>query len=406
MPLYEYDGYTKAGKKVSGTTDAPTEGAARERLKGQGLIPARLKETSASAAASGFSLSGLFAPRVDQKTVILFTKQLAVLLKAGVPLLQSFELLEEQFEGPFKNILLSMQEGLKGGESLASLLSQHPHVFSNVYIQLVRAGEASGKLDEILERLKDFLERSAETSKKVNEALRGPLMNLVMIFGITVGMMVGVVPRMAEMFNQMGKELPTATTILIASSDFLIANYLFLLGALIIGIIAFMQWRATEGGRRALDELILRLPLFSHFSKTQAVVQFCQTLGMLIESGVNLSEALDIVTQIVDNSVLTQKLKAAQDNIIKEGKIARYLEETGIFPKMASYMIKTGEESGKLGEMLTSVGHDYDVELQDLTKTLTAAVNPIMQAVLTMVVLFMIAAILTPIMQMNDMSGM
>ena len=403
MPLYYYQSFTRAGKQVTGTIDAPSPQGAKELLQGQGLMPTSIEPVGT--AQQGFSLSSLFAKKVEEKTIIMFTKQLGVLLRSGVPLLQAFELLTEQFEQPFQGVLVTIKEGIKGGEAVADQLAQHPHVFSNVYIQLVRAGEASGKLDVILERLTEYLTRAMETKKKVKKALNKPMIQLGMIGAIVVGMLTFMVPRMTEMFAQTGKELPGPTVLLMTLSDILLNYSLWLLGGVIVVTLLLMRWKSTESGRYMLDEWALRLPMISYFAKTKAVVQFSQTLGMLLESGVNLSEALDIVCEIVENKVLTQKLKEARDNIIKEGKIARYLKQTGLFPSMASYMISTGEESGKLAEMLLSVGRDYDAELVEITESLTEKIDPIMTIVIAAVVLFIVLAIFMPIMEMGDMAG-
>ena len=403
MPLYYYQSFTRAGKQVTGTIDAPSPQGAKELLQGQGLMPTSIEP--AGSAQQGFSLSSLFAKKVDEKTVIMFTKQLGVLLRSGVPLLQAFELLTEQFEQPFQGILISIKEGIKGGEAMADQLAQHPNAFSNVYIQLVRAGEASGKLDTILERLVEYMVRASETRKKVKKAMSGPLQQLGMIGAVVVGMLTYLVPRMAEMFSKTGQELPGPTILLMTLSDLMVNYSLWLLGGIILGTFLFMRWKSTESGRYMLDDWTLKIPMFSYFSTTKAVVQFSQTLGMLLESGVNLSEALDIVCEIVENTVLTQKLKEARDNIIKEGKIARYLKETGLFPSMASYMISTGEESGKLAEMLLSVGRDYDTELIEITESLTEKISPVMTILTAAIVMFIVIAIFMPIMEMGDMAG-
>lgn len=403
MPLYTYQAFTRSGKSVKGTVDATSLQAAKEQLQGQGLMPASLAESTGASSSSFFST--LFAKKVEQKTVIIFTKQLAVLLRSGVPLLKSLELLVEQFEQPFQGILITVKEGVKAGEAMADQFAKYPNVFPNLYIQLVRAGEASGQLDTILQRLTDFMLRSAETQKKVKKAMSKPIMMLAVVGLVVVGMLGFVVPRMSEMFTKTGKELPGPTQLLLVLSNFLTNHYMLLIGGAIVVTLAFMRWKASPSGALTLDEWALKIPMTSYFSKTKAVVQFTQTLGMLMESGVNLTEALDIVVKVVDNKVLTKKLEDARDNIVKDGKIAVYLKETGMFPKMASYMITTGEESGKLAEMLLSVGNDYDAELVELTESLTAKIDPIMTVVIGGVVLFIVAAIFLPIMQMGDMSG-
>lgn len=403
MPLYKYDSFNRSGKKMSGTIDAASKQDAITILRGQGLMPTNITETSHGASQS--ALASMFAKKVDIRTKVLFTKQLSILLRSGVPLLQSFEILINQFEGEFKQILINIKDGLKSGESIASEMAKYKKVFPNVYVQLVKAGEASGKLDTILNRLTTYLEKSEATKKKIKKALSYPIGMLGFAGLVVVGVMNFLVPQLEEMFADMGKDLPGPTKALIEMSHFFRDYAIPLLIVTVGGIIGFVSWKATPAGRYKIHSLILRMPMVSYFAKTKAVVQFSKTLGMLLESGVNLAEALDIVCNIVDNEVLTQKLVEAKENIIKEGKIAKYLKKTGIFPPIASYMISTGEESGKLADMLLTVGHDYDEELTELAEGMTAKITPIMTAVLASIVLFVIMAILLPVMGMGEGMG-
>jgi len=405
MPLFQYDSFSRRGTKVSGTIDAPTLQAAKEMLQGQGLMPTDLKEVKPHQV-SGSLLRRLFERRIDLKTKVQFTKQFAVLLRSGVPLLQAIDLLSEQIEGQFQRILIDVKDGLKAGESLAHTLNRYPHIFSNVYRQLVRAGEASGKLELILDRLVIYLERSEETKKRIQKAMNYPLMMLGFAGAVVVGMLTFLVPRITSTFTQMGKELPWPTKFLMNMSDLLLNHYPVLIALMVSVVGAFLYWKSTEAGKRSIDQTVLRLPLIGYFARTRAVVQFSKTLGMLLESGVNLSEALDIVCNIVDNSVLVGKLRQAREKIIKEGKIAQYLKDTGIFPSIASYMISTGEQAGKLAEMLLVVGDDYDVELTELADSLTEKINPIMMIVMGLIVTFLVLAIFMPLMQMGDIPGM
>lgn len=403
MPLYKYDSFNRRGGRITGTIDAASQQAAKELLRGQGLMPVSIYELSSERV--GFSLASLFEAGVDTKSKVNFTKQLSLLLRSGVPLLQAIELMAEQFDGQLHRILVDVKDNLKAGESFGVSLEKYPRVFSNVYTQLVKAGEASGKLEIILDRLTSYLEKAEETRKKIKKAMSGPIGQLLMVFGIVGAVLAFLVPRFKDIFSEAGKELPLPTQILIFFSDALLNHWLLLgiIGA--AGFFGFSYWKSTPQGRYKVDELVLKIPLISYFSKTKAVVQFSKTLGMLLESGVNLSEALDIVCNIVDNGVLTSQLKLARDKIIKEGKIAKYLKETGIFPSIASYMISTGEQSGKLAEMLLTVGNDYDLELSERTEKLTDMVSPIMQLVLLIVVGFVIAAIFMPIMEMGNIAG-
>jgi len=400
MPLFKYDSFSRRGNRVTGTIDASTTQAAKELLRGQGLMPTSIEEVKTEA--SGFSLATLFEKTIDTKSKVLFTKQLAVLLRSGVPLLQAIELLSEQFEGPLHRILIEVKDGIKTGNPFATCLARYPKVFPNVYVQLVKAGEASGKLEIILERLTTYLERAEETRKKIRSAMTYPIAIMSFALLIVILVLIFLVPTMTEMFSKTGKELPLPTQILKSSSEFVLEHYFLLFFGIVGSLFGFLKWKSTPSGRLAFDELILRLPLFAYFSKTKAVVQFSKTLGMLLEAGVNLSEALDIVCNIVDNNVLTFKLKQARDKIIKEGKIAKYLKETGMFPSIASYMINTGEQSGKLAEMLLTVGNDYDVELSELTDSLTAAISPVMTIVIAVIIVFIIAAIFMPVMDLSD----
>jgi type II secretory pathway component PulF len=403
MPLYKYDSFNRRGKKVSGTIDATSKQDAINILRGQGLMPTNVSETTGEKAEAFWKT--FFKKKTDIRTKVIFTKQLAVLLKSGVPLLQALELLTEQFEGNFQHILINIKDGVKAGESLASQMGQYPRIFPKVYVQLVKAGEASGKLEVILYRLTSYLERAEDTRKKIRKALAYPIAMLSFATIVVIAVLAFLVPRIKDMFSQLGKELPGPTELMIAMSDTLLDHF-FIILIIIAGLIfAFVRWKRSPKGKYKFDEIILRLPLISYFSKTKAVVQFSKTLGMLIESGVNLAEALDIVCKIVDNEVLTQKLLEARDNIIKEGKIAKYLKKTEIFPPIASYMISTGEESGQLAQMLLTVGDDYDIELTEITESMTAKISPIMTVVMAIIILFIILAIFLPVMQMSEAVG-
>ncbi len=405
MPLYQYESFSRRGNKVIGTIDAASEQAAKEILQGQELLPTKIWEVTGQEGQAGFSFKSLFEKKIDIHGVILFTKQLSVLLKSAVPLLQAFELLIEQFDGAFQRVLIRIKDGIKSGQPLAKEIGKYPKIFSNVYVQLVRAGEASGKLDSILIRLTEYLETTEETKKKVKKAMSYPILILSFAFLVVVGILVVLVPKLKDMFVQMNKELPLPTRILIGTSDFFVNNFSVLGIVLIASVILFIYWKSTPAGKYKFDSILLKLPLTAYFSKTRAVVQFCKTLGMLLEAGVNLSEALDIVCNIVDNAVLVKQLNQARDKIIKEGKISKYLRETGIFPNIAIYMISTGEQSGKLGEMLLSVGDDYDKELGELTEGLTAKIGPVMTVVTGVIIAFIMVSLFLPIMSMADMAG-
>ncbi len=400
MALYYYQAFSKDGKKVSGYIDAGSEVAVKDRLQRKGIFPTKIERAVGGKQKKWWQR--LFERGVSTKELILFTKQLAVLLKSGVPLLQAFELLSEQFTGRLQSVIVSIKDDLKEGRSLADSMGDYPKIFSNIYVQLVRAGEASGNLEMILERLDLFLTRREEIRKQVSSAMMMPIIQMVVAVLVVGVMMVYVVPQMSENFASQKRELPTATRVVVGISAVIKSYWIILLILFVLMIVVYNYWVSTPAGRRRMDQLKLRLPLIKYFTKTSAVVQFSSTLGMLIESGVNLAEALDIVVNIIDNQVLADTLNAARDNIIKQGKIAEYLKQTDIFPPIAIYLIKTGEESGKLDVMLLTVAKNYEEELAELTDRMTAIIGPALLIVMAFVVGFIVIAIAVPMMDFGE----
>lgn len=400
MALYFYQAYSRDGKKVSGYLDSSSTQAVKELLSERKLFPIQITLSTQQAKTSFFS--NLFTGSVKLKDKIFFTKQLSVLLKSGVPLDQALELMVEQTQGQLQKIVISLKDGIKEGQSLAQGLEQYPKVFENIYVQLVKAGEATGKLDQILTRLVDFLEQREAIQKKVQGALRYPLIQLAVISLITIALLTFVVPSIADVFSQQNIQLPLPTRILMGISNFLTGHYILLISLLVLAALGYTAWSNTNSGAYTIDKIKLKLPIFKSFTREQAIVQFSRTLGMLMESGVNLSEALGIVVKIVDNKVLTKSLEEASDKIIKQGKIAQYLKDTGIFPPLAIYLINTGEQSGQLGPMLITVAKTYEDELKERADSLTALLNPLMLAVMGGVVGFIILSIMSPILSLMN----
>jgi len=403
MALFYYQAYSKEGKKITGYLDAPSQVAVKQMLAQKGAYP--IKISPATERKLGF-FARLFQRKVSVKDKILFTRQLSVLLKSGVPLLQALELLIDQVEGRLKTVVIALKDDIKEGISFADALKKFPKVFPNIYVQLVKAGEATGNLEIILDRLVEYMESREAIKKRISSAMAYPLMQLgvaVIVVGI---LMTYVVPQMVENFQESGKELPWSTNLLIVMSNFFKSYFLFIIIGTIGLIMLFSYWKSTAKGARMLDEIKLKLPLIKYFSQIGAVVQFSQTLGMLTESGVNLSDSLDIVCSIIDNKVLADSLREARDKIVKQGKIAQYLKQTGIFPPIAIYLIKTGEESGNLGGMLLTVSKNYGEDLSELADKLSAALAPIMLIIMAVVVGFIVMSIAVPMMQQADVAGM
>ncbi len=403
MALYFYKALSKDGKKSTGYLDASSSEAIKVQLLAKGLYPLEIKLSTGTTQVSFFK--SIFERSVPPKDLIYFTKQLSVLLKSGVPLLQALDLLSEQFSGQLKSIIINVKDGVKEGKSFADGLMMYPKTFSKIYVQLVKAGEASGKLETILDRLTEYLERQNEIQKKVSGALTYPLIQIGVICLVVVVIMVAVIPNLQAMLRSTGKELPFATKILLNGSYFLTNHYLLIIFTLLMLAILFQYWKSTPSGKELIDKIVLKLPVIKYFARTRAIVQFCNTLGMLLESGVTLSNALDIVCDIIDNSILVKTLKEARDKIIKQGKITPFLKETGLFPPMALYLINTGEQSGKLDFMLLTVAKNYETELAEITDKITDSIPTIMTFVMAGVVGFIMFAIMGPILEMYNISG-
>lgn len=402
MALYAYEAFSKSGKLVKGVLDASSIISAKEQLSRQGLFPTSIVAATQEARYGFFKR--LFMRNVSIKDKMLFSKQLAVLLRSGVPLLQSFELLIDQFTGRFQAILISIKDELREGVSLAEALKKYPNVFDTIYVQLVRAGEASGKLETILDRLNEYAERREAIKKKLRDAMFMPIVQLSLAIVVVIGITTTVIPQMAELLSSMNQELPSITRILMSISSFLINNYLILLTIITVGISAFFYWRSTDAGARRLDEIKLKIPLVSYVTKTNAVVQFSYTLGMLLEGGVHLSQALDIVVSVIDNRILADTLNEARDKIIKQGNISQYLKQTNIFPPIAIHLINTGEQTGELDSMLLMVAKNYETDLADAIDTLTTALSFGMLILVAVTILCIVLAIVLPMFSMGQMT--
>ncbi len=404
MPVFTYQAFNDKGKKVSGQFEANSPMDVRDQLRAQGLLAYKIERASNISLLD--KLVAIFEGSVSDKLKIQFTNQLSILLKAGVPLLDAMNLLIEQFSGKFRKVIGLIIDDIREGTSLASAMEKYPSIFSKIQTQLVRAGEASGSLEVVLDRMTTFLERSEEVSKAVSSAMRKPILMISLVIAVFLGAVLVLIPAVGKTLSQVGRTLPGLTQMMMDLGDF-IFDYWFLAGAVVIAIIiSFLVWKSSESGRLQFHSLLLKIPKVNTLVKSQAVVQFSQTLGMLLEAGVNLPEALDIVNNVVENRILSQALKKAREEIIKEGKIAKHLKNTKIFPAVSDYMIKTGEESGELAKMLIKVGKDSEVELLDSVNNLVASIDPIMMFLIAGVVLFIVMAIFLPIMEMSNMDSM
>lgn len=405
MALYFYRALARDGQRVSGQLDAASLQNAKELLTKRNLYPVVIESLENRNLGLPWYQRLWQRNTVTAKDLILFTKQFAVLLRSGVPILQLLELMAEQFTGQLHLILVALRDGIKEGKSLADGLEKYPQVFSTIYIQLIRAGEATGNLEMILDRLINYLEERQKLRKKIVSALSYPLIQLTLVVLVTTVLLIFVVPSLAQTFVQEGRQLPLPTRILLAISGIFTNYYIFISIVLVLGLSGFYFWKNTPRGAYLFDKFKLKIPIYGFFVRMGAVVQFSRTLGMLTEGGVTLAEALEIVCKIVSNKFLAESLMEARDNIIKEGRIAQYLKRTQVFPSIAIYLIKTGEESGELGPMLTTVAENYEEEMVEYADKLSSALEPIMMITMAVVIGFVVLSIMLPMMDQVNMSG-
>ena len=402
MAFYLYQAFSREGKKVNGRLDATSIQAARDLLSQQGLYPVSVLLQTTDNFSYGI-FSRFLQPSMTLQEKVFFTKKLAVLLRSGIALTDVLTLMIDQAPVALRGMITKLRDELKEGSSFAAALSLYPNNFPPLYIQLVRAGEASGQMEKVLNRLAYFLEEQAAFNQAISSAIRGPLIQLGLVFIIAGFLLTLIVPKIADVFKGVaGKALPSITVAVLALSDALLHHYH------IIGIVAvivstlYIAWSHSSSGKFIIDTIKLKLPIIKYVTRMRAVIQFAQTLGLLLESGVNIAEALDIVVQIVDNQILVNALKKARDNIIKQGKVTEYLQKTALFSSESIHLIGTGEQSGSLDIMLMQVGNYSQEELSEFMRGITTLLNPLSMLILAGVVGTIIFAIMAPIMDLAN----
>jgi type IV pilus assembly protein PilC len=407
MPFFYYQAFSKTGTKQSGVLEGTSQQSIRERLIKQGLYPVSviLQNNDGGIGFRGL-LNRFFQPSLTLKDKLFFTKQLAMLLKSGIALADAINLMIDQSPKYMHGMLVKIRDVLKEGGSFAEILSMYPRSFPPLYVQLIKAGEASGQMEKVLLRLAGFLEEEDAFNKSVKSAVQGPMIQLGMVVAVASFLLTFIVPKIADVFTSMGnKKLPAVTRFVLFLSDSLIHNYVMVIVMIIVIVGVYKIWSISESGQLTLDKIKLKIPVIKYFNRAVAVVQFSQTLGLLLESGVNIAEALEIVVQIVDNQILVEALKKAQDNIIKQGKVTEYLQKTHLFSSVDVHLIGTGEQSGALDTMLIQVGKYNQEDLKEFSAGLTALLNPLSMAILAVVVGTIIIGVMAPLTDMSSMMG-
>ncbi|MGQ4807989.1 Type II secretion system protein F [Candidatus Entotheonellaceae bacterium PAL068K] len=405
MPVYTYNALNGRGKTAKGVINADSARAARAKLRQSGLFPTDLIETQeAEAQQQGRGLRDIqLLQRVRPQDVTIMTRQFATLLAANLTVVDSLTALIEQTENPvLKKTLIQVRESINEGSSLAAALGQHRRAFSSLFINMVRAGEASGALPLVLLRLADFSERQLDTRKRITAKMYYPLFMVLVGTLVLFALLTYVVPTVTTIFSNMRQTLPLPTVVLISLSDFL-RNFWWLLGGGILAVTLVLQrYFQTERGTARFDAWKMRLPLLGKLVVKLAMSRFTRTLGILLRSGISLLDALEISGAVMNNVILLQAITTAKDAIREGADIAGPLRDSGYFPPLVSHMISIGERSGQLEDMLLRVADVYDNEVQTSVEGLTSLVEPIIIVVMASVVFAIILAVLLPIFELNS----
>ena len=414
MPMYAYKGVGANGKPVNGMRDADSPKGLRQVLRKDGVLVTSFelskggqRAAEANAKKGGLSrdvdLGGLFGG-VKKVEIATFTRQLATLLRSGIPLAEALAaMVEQQTNVRLKTPVAEVRTAVNEGKSLADSLAQHPKLFDNLYVSMVRAGEIAGNLDEVLGRLADFLESTQKLKSKIQGAMIYPLVMVVFGTGIMAVLMIKVIPNITEMFKQGGKTLPLNTRFLIASSDFLGNNILWLLIALGVGIWLFRRWSRSPTGKPVWDKFVLGLPIIGELVRTVNVGRFARTLGTMLQSGVPMLLALETGKQIVGNVLIQRAIEEAKRAVTEGESLATTLRKSGQFPTTMIHMVAVGEKAGQLEQMLERVAQTYEAEVDTKLTRLTALLEPTMLGLMGGAVAFIVFSILQPIMDLGSL---
>ncbi len=394
MKRFIYKAKDKSGQIVTGEVEASSDQVAAKLVRSKGLIVISLRIKREF----GLNLIKKFKDRITFADVSTFTRQLATMVNAGLPITEALVILRSQVKGSMQKMAAQVLADIEGGESLSAALSRHPKVFSPSYLALVKSGEVGGVMDEVLVRLADNLEKQQEFRGKVKGALIYPAIIIVGMVIVGFIMMIFVIPRLTSLYSEFDAELPTPTRILIGLSNFVIhfwPLFLILFGA---GFYGFSLYRKTPQGRRKIDELIFKIPIFGDLQRQIILTELTQTLSLMVGAGVSILEGLNITAGVVGNMVIADALRDAAKQVEKGFPVAfSFAKHPEAFPFILSQMVAVGEETGKMDEVLTKVSHIFETESDQKVKALTSAIEPIVMVILGLGVGFLVIAIILPI---------
>lgn len=399
MPTFKYSAKNAEARTINGKMVAESQAKVIEELRNRKLTIIAIIEVKES----GFGKVSIGKKKVKQEDLVIFSRQLATMIEAGIPILQALEALFEQMTHPgFKSVIANVRDDIQLGGSLSASFSKHPQVFDTLFVNMVRVGETGGVLSAILDRIAGYMEKTLSLKRKVQSAMIYPAVVVTMAGMITVLLLVKVVPTFAQIYSSFGKDLPGMTQALINISYAVQHQLLFYVAGFVVLFVILSQWYKTERGALAIDSAKLKLPIFGDLLRKVAISRFSRTLATLVQSGVPILESLDIVGRSIGNKLLEVVVTDVKNNVREGESIAGPLIKSNVFPPMVTRMIEVGEKSGQLEKMLTKIAEFYDDQVDTAVSGLTSIIEPLIIGFLGIVVGFIVIALFLPILQITQ----
>ncbi len=396
MPTFKYTAKEINGKTVSGVLEYSDKALLIDALRKKDLIIISIEE---AAKKRPMSIGG----SVKLEEIVIFSRQLATMVDSGIPLVQALDILCEQIEKPvFRNILAKIKDDIETGSSLSDAFARHPAVFSTLYVNMVRAGESSGALDDILDRLATYLEKSNTLQRKVKSSLIYPAVVVTMAILITLVMLIKVIPTFKGIFVMLGGELPFPTRVLIFVSDTIREMFVYAASGIAIGVFALKRYMKTRQGRENFDKMLLSMPILGPLFRKVAVAKFTRTLATLVKSGVPILVSLEIVGKTAGNTVIEKAVESVRTGIKEGENIADPLAKSGAFPPMVVRMIKVGEQTGELEKMLTKIADFYEDQVDAAVSGLTSLIEPLIIGFMGIVIGGIVIAMFLPVFKLTE----
>ena len=400
MPQYQWEGKTVSGQPQKGVAKAGSVNQLRAALRKDGITLSNAVEVKAK--------ERKFNPKKKVKNleILLFTRQLSTMITSGLPLVQSLDILGNQIEDlNFRGMVKDIKERIEGGSRFADALREYPQCFDELYINLVVAGEEGGLLDNVLQRLAIYIEKSEKLKKKVKSAMIYPVAIILVALIVVVVLLLFVIPVFEKMFKEMGAELPMPTQVVIKMSQYMQTYWYIIIGSIVGLVFALKYYYKTEGGHRTMDRLMLKLPLFGLLTIKASVARVTRTLATLLMSGVAILESMLIVAKVAQNKIVEEALLVARSRVSEGRTMAEPLEQAGIFPPMVVQMVQVGESTGALDSMLNKIADFYEEDVDNMVTNLTAMMEPMIMVFLGVILGGLIVAMYLPIFKLGQAVG-